>query len=203
MKNSFARRHAIVAVSLLGAGFGTAAFAGNRHYPPFGFHVTPTIESWRSCTSMICIDAPPSVPQGDDGSGGWGWDNSINAPVTSLKVGQSATFTVTLLQPDSLPFCSDSTGSITLTYSSQDFSLSPISGAGVTFTNPFSQERSIAVFSYSGDFFCHSAQSDGFTFTPLNPTNTALITATIKVDGFIDGQAFGTFPVAIVAGKHK
>ena len=155
---------------------------------------------------MICIDAPPSVPLGDDGSAGWGWNNSINAPVTSLTVGKAYTFTVTMLQPDSLPFCpgdTGGTGSITLTYSSQDFSLSPASGASVIFTQPFSQGNSIATFSYSGNFFCHTAQSDSYTFTPLNPTNTALVTATIKVDGFPDGQTSGTFPVAIVGSKHK
>jgi hypothetical protein len=192
---------AVLAVSLLAAGFGTAAFAAPLPATPKA--VSTTIEAWRSCTSMICIDAPPSVPQGDDGSGGWGWDNSINAPVTSLTVGKAYTFTVTMLQPDSLPFCTGATGSITLTYSSQDFKLSLASGRSVTFTNPFSQGSSIATFSYSGDFFCHSAQGDSFTFTPLNPTNTALVTATIKVDGFLDGQTSGTFPVAIVAAPHR
>jgi hypothetical protein len=67
----------------------------------------------------------------------------------------------------------------------------------VTFTNPFNR-GGVAVFSYSGDFFCHyPAQSDSFTFTPLNPTSTALVTATIIVDG-TGQQASETFPVAIV-----
>src|ERR1700722_10221916 len=92
-----ARRHvvALVAVSLLGAGFGTVEFAGANS----GVPGASTIESWSSCTALLCIDAPPQGPQGLDGSGGWGWDTHANAPVTSLTVGKMATFTVTMLQP--------------------------------------------------------------------------------------------------------
>jgi hypothetical protein len=102
---------AVIAVAMLGAGFGTAAFAGGPLFlppPP-----STTIESWSSCTQSLCIDAPPQGPQGLDGSGGWGWNSSANKPVTSLDVHKPATFTVTVLQPNPPP-CTDE-GSITLT----------------------------------------------------------------------------------------
>jgi len=192
MNISTTLRRAVIAVAALGAGFGTAAVAGVVLPPP---PPSTTIESWSSCTQFLCIDAPPQGPQGLDGSGGWGWNSSANAPVTSLTVGKPATFTVTVLQPDPPP-CTDE-GSITLTYSSQDFSLSPTSGAGKTATNPFDR-GGVATFSYSVDDLCHTDKSDSFTFTPQNPTGTALVTATVNVGG---EQVSETFPVAILR-KH-
>src|SRR5208337_429784 len=75
--------------------------------------------------------------EGTDGSGGWGWNNSANAPVTSLAVGKPAAFTVTVLQPSSVPFGGSPTLTITLTYSSQDFSLNTTDSRGNPGTNPF------------------------------------------------------------------
>lgn len=196
MTSSFTRKAvAVLAVSLLGSGFGVAGQI--KHYPPF-FSGLQQIESWSSCTAFLCIDAPPQGPQGLDGSGGWGWNSSTNAPVTSLTVGTPATFTVTMLQPSNTPLCnlggSATTGSITLTYSSQDFILSPVSSRGASGSNPFDR-GGVMTFPYTGDFFCHGDQSDSFTFTPQNPTNTALVTATINVNNAL--QVSETFPVAI------
>lgn len=152
---------------------------------------TPTNESWSSCTESLCIDAPPQGPLGLDGSGGWGWDSSANAPVTLLTVGQAATFTVTVLQPNP----ASTPGSITLTYSSQDFTLSDTSSRGATATTPAPFDRGgVKTFAYDGSFFGHNDQSDSFTFTPQNPTATALVAATINVGG---QEASETFPVAI------
>ncbi|HVB82256.1 MAG TPA: hypothetical protein VNE82_20175 [Candidatus Binataceae bacterium] len=184
MNISIALRRAVVAAAVLAVGFATTAFAK----PPTVIH-PPTNESWSSCSSTLCIDAPPEGPAGLDGSGGWGWDNSANAPVTSLTMPAPAAFTVTVLQPN--PACT--AGTITLTYSSQDFSLTSPSSAGVADTTPFDR-GGVAVFSYGADFFCHNDQSDSFTFTPKNPTATALVTATVNVGG---QQASETFPVAI------
>jgi hypothetical protein len=184
---SIAIRRAVIAVAGLGFVFATTAFAANGQ-PPFA-----TNESWSSCTESLCIDAPPQGPNGLDGSGGWGF--GATAPVTSLKVLKPATFTVTVLQPSSLPFCDSgsTTGTITLTYSSQDFSLNTSDSRGNTGTNPFDR-GGVETFSYTGDFWCHTDQSVAFTFTPQNPTNTALVTATVNVGG---QQASETFPVAI------
>jgi hypothetical protein len=154
-----------------------------------------TNESWSSCTESLCIDAPPQGPLGLDGSGGWGWNNSANAPVTSLTVGTPANLTVTVLQPPTPVFCTS--GSITLTYSSQDFSLNltdsggntGIAGSSVSF-----DRGGVATFSYNADFFCHQDQSIAYTFTPRNSTNTALVTATVHVGG---QEASETFPVSI------
>ncbi|MFZ3263077.1 MAG: hypothetical protein WA172_03685 [Terriglobales bacterium] len=156
-----------------------------------------TNESWSSCTQSLCIDAPPEGPQGLDGSGGWGWDSNANAPVTSLTVGKPASFIVTVLQSGFVPFCGQDPLTITLTYSSQDFSLNPTDSRSNTGTNPFDR-GGVETFSYTGDFLCHMDQSVAFTFTPQNPTLTALVTATVSVGG---QQASETFPVAIVKKK--
>lgn len=202
MKAAFTRRHAVAvgaaALLLLGGGFGTAAFAdgppGPAGPPAFAPHPNQaTMESWSECTPSLCIDAPPEGPQGLDGSGGWGWDNSTHAPVTSLTVGTPAKFVVTVLQPHAA--CTP--GSITLTYSSQDFSLSNTDSRGVIGTDPFAR-GGVEVFQENSNYFCHGAGSDSFTFTPRNPTRTALVTATVDVGG---QQASETFPVAIVHPK--
>ena len=176
---------------VLGAGFARSAFAG----PLLAALLpSPTIESWSSCNQSLCIDAPPQGPNGLDGSGGWGWNSSTNSPVTTLIVGKPATFTVTVLQPDPPP-CTDG-GSITLTYSSYDFSLNPTSGAGEIASNPFDR-GGVATFSYTAGDLCHTDKSDSFTFTPQNPNNNAFVTATVTVGS---QQVSETFPVAIVKG---
>ena len=186
---------ALVAIAVVVASFATVALAGVPIPPP------SALESWSSCNDSLCIDAPPQGPQGLDGSGGWGWNSSINAPVTSLVVGKPASFTVTVLQPGSLPFCdigdNPTTGTITLTYSSQDFSLNLTDSRDNTGTNPFDR-GGVATFSYTADFWCHTDQSVAFTFTPRNTTNNAFVTATVSVGG---AQVSETFPVAIVL-KH-
>jgi len=160
---------------------------------------TANIESWSSCTGMLCIDAPPQGPKGLDGSGGWGWNSVANAPVKSLTVGKPAAFTVTVLQPGTLPFCGAANLTITLTYSSQDFTLSTTDSRANTGTNPFDR-GGVTTFTYYADFLCHTDQSVAFTFTPLNPTSTALVTATVSVGG---QQASETFPVQIVKPSVK
>ncbi len=149
----------------------------------------PTNESWSSCTESLCLDAPPG-PAGEDGSSGWGYDSSIGGGVKTLTVGVPAQLTVYVLQPIPVGV----PGSITLTYSSHDFTLSPTSSRGNTGTNPFDR-GGVETFSYDADFFNHNDQADNFTFTPVNPTATALVTATVHVGG---QEVSETFPVAIV-----
>ena len=214
MKISSTRLHTaiIAAVAVLGFAysFGATPVAATPTTFPVCTSCAAFAESWSSCTSNLCIDAAPG-PKGQDGSGGWGWNDACNAPVTTLTVGVPAPFTVTMLQPGNAPFCNGgNTASITLTYSSQDFTLNPTSGRGAVASTPFDRGGA-ATFSYTdAAFLCHtnpSDQSDGFTFTPQNPTGTALVTATITVIG-PDGltvvqQASSTFPVAIVAAPKK
>jgi len=156
--------------------------------------VLDTNEAFSSCTSQLCLDAPPEGPKGLDGSGGWGWSTATNSPVSFLTVGKAAAFTVTVLQPATLPFCNASSLTITLTYSSQDFTLNPTDSGGNTGTNSFDR-GGVTTFTYSGSFLCHTDQSVAYTFTPQNPTATALVTATVSVGG---QQASETFPVTIL-----
>ena len=146
------------------------------------------LEGWSSCTETLCIDASPQGPGGLDGSGGWGWNDATNAPVSTLKVGQPANFTVTVMEPNP-----DSTlASITLTYSSQDLALDPNASDETVGTTPFDRGGAMT-FEYAGGFH-NTDKSVGFTFTPQNATAQALVTATVQVDG---QTATATYPVAI------
>jgi len=144
------------------------------------------LESWSSCSGSLCIDAPPQGPNGLDGSGGWGWNNSTNRPVTSLRLGKNAVLTVTALQPTPC-----STGTITLTYSSYDFTYVSNGDGDATCTNPF--DRGGVMTCWYPDFD-HTDKSDGFTFTPQHLNQNAFITATVNACG---QQASETFPVSI------
>jgi hypothetical protein len=156
--------------------------------------VIATNEAFSSCTGMLCLDAPPEGPKGLDGSGGWGWSTATNSPVLFLTVGKAAGFTVTVMQPNTLPFCNAANMTITLTYSSQDFTLSATDSTTTAGTNPFDR-GGVMTFTYGGSFLCHTDQSVAYTFTPQNPTATALVTATVSVAG---QQASETFPVTIL-----
>ncbi len=176
-------------------GFTIAAAALVMSTRPAGAQNVPfsTNESFSSCTESLCIDAPPQGPQGLDGSGGWGWNSSAKAPVSSLFVGKPATFTVTVMQPDNVPLCGSGPLTITLTYSSRDFTLNSTDSTGNPGVDPFDR-GGVETFSYNGDFLCHKDQSVAFTFTPQHTTNTALVTATVHAN---NQQASETFPVAI------
>ena len=150
------------------------------------------LESWKSCNSLVCIDDPPHGKAGLDGSGGWGWNSRTNSPVLTLTAGKTYTngFTVTLLQP-AAALCGDDV-TITLTFSSEDFSLNPIDAGGNTGVNQYiSGNQWVFTYPYvSTGFSCHTAQSMGYTFTALNVTDTAIITATINVGGQTTTESF-------------
>ena len=97
--------------------------------------------------------------------------------------------------PSLPPLCGQGPATVTLTYSSQDFSLHAVDSRGVTGVNPFDR-GGVAVFTYDGDFMCHTAQSVAFSFKPRTETKDtfALVTATIRTAG---QQASGTFAIAI------
>jgi hypothetical protein len=148
-------------------------------------------ETWTSCTDSLCVDTSPQGPNGLDGSSGWGWDYVANAPVTTLTVGTNATLTVTALQPSA---CSK--GTITVTYSSQDFSyVGNGDTTGATCSTSTFDRGGVVTCSYTD--FGDTDKSDSFTFTPLNPTSKALVTGTVHTTCNGDEQASGTYPVAI------
>jgi hypothetical protein len=154
-------------------------------------------KSFSSCSANLCIDAPPEGKAGLDGSGGWGWNSKTNAPVTKLYVGKPASFTVTVLQPSSLPLCGQPSLTITLTYSSWDVTLNTTDSGGTVGVNPFDR-GGVETFTYSGDFLCHGDQSVAFTFTPVHSTDTAMVTATVSSSTNSGAeQASETFPVEI------
>lgn len=180
------KRNIAIAMGLVAAGLALSSCPAHAQF-------TSTNQSFSSCTSTLCIDAPPQGPQGLDGSGGWGWSTSKNEPLQALVMGRAATFTVTMMQSSDVPFCGSGTATITLTYSSRDFSLNTTDSRGVVGVDPFDR-GGVAAFTYSGDFLCHTDQSVSFTFTPQHSTATAPVTATINVGG---QQASETFQVAI------
>lgn len=185
MNISIALRRTVIAAAALGLVFATTAFAKPPSPPP---PAAPTVnEAWSSCSSTLCIDAPPG-PNGEDGSGGWGFGTT--APVTTLTVGTDASLTVTAMQVNP---CSN--GTITLTYSSHDFTFVKNGDTSATCTNPFDR-GGVMTCSYTA--FANTDKSDSFTFTPQNPTKTALITATVNTSCNGPDQASETFPVAIV-----
>jgi hypothetical protein len=182
MKRNFA-----IAVALAAVGLALSSRPAHAQF-------YATNQSFSSCTSTLCIDAPPQGPQGLDGSGGWGWDASKNEPVQALVMGKPANFTVTVLQTSDVLLCgSGDTLTITLTYSSRDFSLNTTDSRGTAGSNPFDR-GGVETFSYTGDFLCHMDQSVAFTFTPQHSTATAPVTATVNVSG---QQVSETFTVAI------
>lgn len=179
----------IIAAATLGASLIFAATAFAHGQPAFAVN-----ESWSSCSGTLCIDAPPEGPQGLDGSGGWGWDSSTNAPVTSLSVGTEAALTVTALQVHPCP-----TGTITLTYSSQDFTYDTNGDKSAICSAHAFPRGGVETCSYND--FDHTAKSDSFDFIPQHPTGRALVTATVDACG---QQASETFPVAIKSpGQSK
>ena len=191
MNISIVLRRAIIGVAGLGVVFATTSFAKPPSPPPPA--ASTVNEAWSSCSSTLCIDAPPEGPNGLDGSGGWGWNNAANAPVTTLTKGTNASLTVTAMQVSPSP-CADAT--ITLTYSSQDFTYVSNGDTSATCANPFDR-GGVVTCSYTD--FAHTDKGDSFTFTPNNPTKTALITATVDTSCNGPEQASETFPVAIVA----
>jgi hypothetical protein len=187
MNISIALRRATVSAAALGLFFATATFAKPPPPPPPA--AAPVNEAWSSCSSTLCIDAPPG-PNGEDGSGGWGFGTT--APVTTLTKGTDAILTVTAMQVSP---CADAT--ITLTYSTHDFTyVGNGDDTAICNSSPFDR-GGVETCSYTD--FGHTDKGDSFTFTPKNPTKTALITATVNTSCNGPDQASETFPVAIVA----
>ena len=149
--------------------------------------VGPT-ESVRSCTPDLWIDDAPAS-DGSSGSGGWGWDTSANAPVTSVAVGDASDpLTVTVLQPNT----ETADGDITVTYNPYDFSLVSESDGTCTTLNGNTEACT-----YSD--LAHSAKSVSFGFKPLHANPDAVVTATVDVNG---EQATAQFPVAITSSPR-
>lgn len=151
------------------------------------------IESWSSCSGTLCIDAPPQGPNVLDGSGGWGWNSRLNRPVTSLGLGKKATLTVTALQPLTPDYNLCDTGTITLTYSSYDFTYVSNGDTSATCTTSGLFDRG-GVVSCTYTDFAHTDKSDGFVFIPQHLNQNAFVTATVNA---CHHQASETFPVSI------
>ena len=175
-------RNAIAA----GLAIALISFSSGKAFAQVASILGGPLESWSSCSGALCIDAPPQGPAGLDGSGGWGWNSSTNRPVTSLRLGKNAALTVTALQPDPC-----STGTITLTYSSYDFTYVSNGDSSASCSNPFDRG---GVVSCSYTDFSHTDKSDSFTFIPQHLNQNALVTATVDACG---QQASETFPVSI------
>ena len=136
---------------------------------------------------------------GNDGSGGFGYDPKAKAPVTTLHENKAYPFTVTMMQDASLPFCGTGAITVTLTYSTRDFTVTTTDAGGTTGTNPFDR-GGVLTFTYGGSAGCHADQSFGYTFTPVHTITTAIVNATITATSTagVVNTASESFPVAIV-----
>lgn len=147
---------------------------------------TPILfESSESCTPNLCVDAAPG-PDGSAGSGGWGWDNAANGPLTDLSVGSTHGLVVTVLQPNN----ETADGTITLTYDPYDFAFESNGDAGAKCVAS-SLSPSVSC-SYTD--LAHSAKSDSFSFKAMHDDPDAVVTATVNVGG---ATAIAAFPVSI------
>lgn len=141
------------------------------------------LESTRSCTPDLCIDADPN----SGGSGGWGFDFATNSAVTDLTVGTPASLTVTVVQDGA----ENADGSITLAWNPSDFN-GPTAGADGSATCTTASTGNAMSCTYTD--LSHQYKSDSFTFTPLADNPDAQVEATVSVSG---EQASAVFPVAI------
>jgi len=141
------------------------------------------LESSRSCTPTLCIDADPN----SGGSGGWGWNNVLNAAVTDLTVGQTYPFTVTVVQDGS----ENSNGSITLTWNPTDFA-GPTTGSDGSAVCATASTGNALSCTYTD--LAHQYKSDSFNFKALADNPDAQVAATVEVNG---EEASALFPVAI------
>jgi hypothetical protein len=87
-------------------------------------------------------------------------------------------------------------GTVTLTWSSADFTLNNTSSRGTVGINGFDR-GGVMSFSYDSGYFGHNDQGDTYTFTAVGVNPSALVTATVSENG---QTASETFPIAIVAG---
>ena len=141
------------------------------------------LESTRFCTPSLCIDADPN----SGGSGGWGWDYETNSAVTDLAVGQTAPFTVTVVQDGE----ESANGSITLTWNPTDFA-GPTSGSDTSANCTTASTGNALSCTYSD--LAHQDKSDSFNFKALADNPDAQVEVTAVVNG---QQASAVFPVAI------
>ena len=92
--------------------------------------------------------------------------------MTTLTKGTNASLTETALQVNP---CSN--GTITLTYSSQDFTYVSNGDTSAVCSDPTANPNPLGrggVVTCSYTDFAHTDKGDSFTFTPNNPTKTAL-----------------------------
>jgi hypothetical protein len=141
------------------------------------------LESSRSCTPTLCIDADPN----SGGSGGWGFNNVLNAPVTDLTVGQTYPFTVTVVQDGT----ENADGSITLTWNPTDFA-GPTAGSDGSAVCATASTGNALSCTYTD--LSHQYKSDSFSFKALADNPDAQVGVNVEVNG---EEASALFPVAI------
>jgi hypothetical protein len=144
-------------------------------------------ESTRINAAGLVIDGAPG-DSGNGGSGGWGWNSAAKAPVTSVRVGTTASLTVTALQ--SAP---EANASITLSWDPDDFKYVGNGDSTATCAAPDST-AGVETCTYTD--FAHSAKGDNFQFEAERANPDAVVTATVNVGA---KQASATFPVQLAA----
>jgi hypothetical protein len=163
---------------------GAAGAAG-----PAGASGAGAFESTESDTENVGLDPAPG-PQGDAGTGGWGFDNATGDGVTTLTNGSTNTFDVGVLQYNDT---ADANGTITLSYDPYDFTLVGTPGDG-TCTDHEANGDGYPIVSCDFTDLDHTASSKGFSFTADNDSPLAEIGVTVDTNG---QQVTGQYPVSI------
>jgi hypothetical protein len=143
----------------------------------------PTAQSSRFCTPTLCIDADPA----SGGSGGFGFNNTLNKPISVLRVGNTYPFTVTVVQDGN----ENADGSITLTWNPADFT-GPVTGGDSGAQCTTASTGNAMSCTYTD--LSHQFKSDSFNFTALRADAFAHVDATVEVNG---EEASAEFPVMI------
>ena len=143
----------------------------------------PLPESSRYCTPTLCIDADPE----SGGSGGFGYNAAQHKAVTTLTVGQTYPFTVTVVQDGS----QNANGSITLTWNPADFS-GPTAGSDTSAQCASASTGNAMSCTYTD--LAHQYKSDSFNFKAIHTDANAHVDVTVEVAG---EEASAEFPVRI------
>lgn len=120
----------------------------------------------------LALEAAPGA-DGSQGASGFGWDGAANAPVTSVKVGDTVNFTATALQPTE-----GGDGSFVLSFDSSVLQF--VDAAGCTSVKDQSQGSGWVVCNAG---LSHTAKGIGVTFKALKTSDYTDVNVSVTEGG--------------------